>query len=87
MAGLERLFSELYGQYDEFVEEDSVLQERLELYTDKITDRLKEEGEKKAKLEVAKNLLAFGLSPTDVAKNTGLPLRKVQALLKTKQPA
>jgi hypothetical protein len=75
MAGLERLFRELYGHYDEFVEEDGVLQEKLDLYTDKF----KEE----AKREVAKNLLAFGISPEDVAKNTGLSLRTVKALLKT----
>jgi hypothetical protein len=82
MTGLERLFRELYGHYDEFVEEDSMLQEKLDLYTDKF--------EEKAKLEVAKNLLADGDSPERVAKNTGLPLRKVKAMLKTpktKQPA
>jgi hypothetical protein len=86
MTGLERLFRELYGQYDEFVEEDSMLQEKLDLYTDKF----KEEGRAEAKLEVAKNLLADGISPERVAKNTGLPLGKVKALLKTpktRQPA
>jgi predicted transposase/invertase (TIGR01784 family) len=102
MAALERLFREIYGQYDEFVEEESMLQEKLELYTDKFV----REGEKKGKaegkaegraegkaekaLEVAKNLLAFGLIPEDVAKNTGLSLRTVNALLKTlktEQPA
>jgi hypothetical protein len=59
-----------------------MLQEKLDLYTDKF----KEE----AKLEVAKNFLADGLSPERVAKNTGLPLGKVKALLKTpktRQPA
>jgi hypothetical protein len=86
MTGLERLFRELYGRYDEFVEEDSMLQEKLDLYTDKF----KEEGGEEKALEIAKNLFAFGLSPEDVAKNTDLPLRKVKALLKTlktKQPA
>jgi predicted transposase/invertase (TIGR01784 family) len=91
MAALERLFRELYGQYDEFVEEESMLQERLELYTDKFVregeKKGKEEGKKEAKLEVAKNLLAFGLSCEDVAKNTGLSLHTVNALLKTEQPA
>jgi hypothetical protein len=90
MAGLERLFRELYGQYDEFVEEDSVLQEKLELYTDKLTDKIKKEGEKQKALEIAKSLLAFGDSPEKVAKVIGLPLRTVKALLKTpktKQPA
>jgi hypothetical protein len=82
LTGLERLFRELYGQYDEFVEEDSMLQEKLDLYTDKFK-------EEKA-LEIAKNLLALGDSPERAAKATGLPLRKVKALLKTpntKQPA
>jgi hypothetical protein len=83
MAGLERLFRELYGQYDEFVEEDSVLQEKLELYTDKFVREGEKKGEKRKALEVAKNFLAFGLKPEDVAKNTGLPLRTVQVLLKT----
>jgi hypothetical protein len=90
MTGLERLFRELYGQYDEFVEEDSMLQEKLDLYTDKFKEEGKEEGREEKALEVAKNFLAFGLSPEDVAKNTGLPLGKVKALLKTsktRQPA
>jgi hypothetical protein len=34
-------------------------------------------------LEIARNLLADGLSPERVARNTGLPLAKVKALLKT----
>jgi hypothetical protein len=34
-------------------------------------------------LEIAKSFLADGLSPERVAKNTGLPLAKVKALLKT----
>jgi hypothetical protein len=90
MAGLERLFRELYGQYDEFVEEEGMLQEKLELYTDKFVEEGKKKGRKEAKLEVAKNLLAFGDSPEKVAKVIGLSLREVKALLKTpktKQPA
>jgi hypothetical protein len=62
----------------------------LELYTDKFVREGEKKGKKEKALEVAKNLLAFGLSPEDVAKNTGLSLRKVQALLKTlktEQPA
>jgi predicted transposase/invertase (TIGR01784 family) len=90
MTGLERLFRELYGQYDEFVEEDSMLQEKLDLYTDKFKEEGRAEGRAETKLEVAKNLLVDGLSPEKVAKNTGLPLGKVKALLKTpktRQPA
>jgi predicted transposase/invertase (TIGR01784 family) len=90
MAGLERLFRELYGQYDEFVEEESMLQEKLELYTDKFVREGEKKGKEEAKLEVAKNLLADGDNPERVAKNTGLPLRTVKALLKTlktEQPA
>jgi hypothetical protein len=39
--------------------------------------------EERNSLKIAKNLLASGLRPEDVAKHTGLPLRKVKALLKT----
>jgi hypothetical protein len=62
-----------------------------------LNEKLFETGQDLAKrireqnsLEIAKNLLADGLNPTKVAKNTGLPLAKVKALLKkskTKQPA
>jgi predicted transposase/invertase (TIGR01784 family) len=72
-----------------------MLQEKLELYTDKFVREGEKRGKKEGKaegkaekaLEVAKNLLADGLSPERVAKNTGLPLRTVNALLKTEQPA
>jgi hypothetical protein len=65
----------LYGKYKEFVEDDIMLRDRLDLYTDKFKDQ--------RSLEIAKNLLADGLGPEKVARNTGLSLAKVKALLKS----
>jgi hypothetical protein len=82
MKHLERLQTELYGEYEEFAKETNMLKGKIV----RPSDLLKEE----TSLNIAKNLLADGLSPERVAKNTGLPLRKVKALLKepkTKQPA
>jgi hypothetical protein len=47
------------------------------------TDKWIAEGEAQASLKIARNLLADGDSPERVAKNTGLPIAKVKALLKT----
>jgi hypothetical protein len=41
------------------------------------------EGAVEKSLEIARNMLADGLSPERVAKNADLPLAKVKALLKT----
>jgi hypothetical protein len=49
--GLQRLYKELFSQYKELAEGDIMLSEKLDFYGDKY----REEGEKKAKLEVAKN--------------------------------
>jgi hypothetical protein len=71
MRDLERLYTELYGGYREFAEDDS-MKEKFVRYSTQIAEAAKLEG----KLEIA--------------KNTGLTLRKVKALLKTlnvEQPA
>jgi predicted transposase/invertase (TIGR01784 family) len=39
------------------------------------------EGEAKARVEMAKNLLADGISPDIVAKNTGFSKTEIQALM------
>jgi CRISPR/Cas system endoribonuclease Cas6 (RAMP superfamily) len=74
LGGLERLFQELYGKYEEFMEDDIMLKDRLDMYTDKFKDQ-------KA-LEIAKNMLKRGTRPEIVSEDTGLPLRKVKALMK-----
>jgi predicted transposase/invertase (TIGR01784 family) len=39
------------------------------------------EGEARARVEMAKNLLADGISPEVVARNTGLSLEDIHALM------
>jgi predicted transposase/invertase (TIGR01784 family) len=79
LGGLERLFKELYGKYKEFVEDDSMLKDRLDFYLDERIGRIEEQKS----LKIAKNMLALGLSPEKVAQAAELPLAKVKALLKT----
>jgi predicted transposase/invertase (TIGR01784 family) len=86
MECLERLHSELYGKYKEFAQENSMLKEKIV----RPSALIKAQGKREGRLEVAKNFLSDGLSPERVARNTGLPLAEVKALLKTakvKQPA
>jgi hypothetical protein len=75
LRGLVRLHKELFGKYDEFVEENTMATEKYVRYS---TIIMEEYG-----LKIARNLLNDGDSPERVARNTGLPLRKVKALLKT----
>jgi hypothetical protein len=83
MECLERLHSELYGKYKEFAEENSMLKEKIV----RPSALIKEQNS----LKIAKNMIADGDSPEKVARNTGLPLAKAKALLKstkkTKIPA
>jgi hypothetical protein len=75
LGQLEIIFSQIYEPYKEF-EEVTKMKDDIILST----------GEKMLlanNLEIARNLLADGLSPERVARNTGLPLAKVKALLKT----
>jgi hypothetical protein len=82
---LDRLYTELYGGYPEFAEDES-MEEKYVRYSTQVM----EEAKKQNSLEIAKNLLVDGLTPEKVAKNTNLSLRQVKALLKTlsvEQPA
>jgi hypothetical protein len=90
MRDLDRLYSELYGGYQEFAE-DTSMKEKIVRYSTQVAEAARNEGKLEGKLEgnlegkleVAKNLLVDGLSPEKVVKNTGLPLRDIKALLKT----
>jgi hypothetical protein len=81
IKGLDYLYRELYSQYEELAQEDSMLKEKL---FETGQDVAKSAAEQKS-LKIAKNFLASGLSPQEVAKNTELPLAKVKALLKTRE--
>jgi hypothetical protein len=74
LRDLARLHRELFGKYEGFVEENTMLEKKYVRYSTQIL-------EEKA-VEIARNFLNDGLSPEKVARNTGLPLRKVKALLK-----
>jgi hypothetical protein len=80
LQGLERLYRELFDQYEELVEGDIMLRDKLDLYGDDREKIGEKKGEEKALMKVAKNMLAEGIIPTKVAKCTGLPLKTVKAL-------
>jgi hypothetical protein len=75
IKGLDKLYCELYSQYKELAEEDSMLREYLFEPTKDILDR--------KTTEIARNFLADGDSPERVSRNTGLSIDKVKAMLKT----
>ncbi|MDR3075845.1 MAG: hypothetical protein LBU26_00975 [Synergistaceae bacterium] len=74
---MDRLYRELFAQYDEFVEVDTVLKDRILTYSEEAKLRGIAEG----KFEVARNFLAMGLTLEQVAEGTGLPQNELQALL------
>jgi hypothetical protein len=75
IRAMDFLSAELYSQYEEFAEDNSMLKVK---YFD--TD---DDVEERKALKIARNMLADGDSPEKIARNTGLPLAKVKALLKT----
>jgi hypothetical protein len=79
IRGLEQLYKELFGNYKEFAEENSMVQEKFVRYSTVIMEK----AELDKALKIARNFLADGLGPERVARNTGLPLAKVKALLKS----
>jgi predicted transposase/invertase (TIGR01784 family) len=86
---MERLYRELFAQYEEFKESDVVLQDRILTYSEEAELKGRAEGRAEGKaegrvegmFEVARNLLAMGLSFEQVAQGTGLPQNKLQDLL------
>jgi hypothetical protein len=81
IRNLDRLYAELYGGYEEFVEDEN-MKEKFVRYSTQILEQ--------RSLEIAKNFLALDVSPQKVAQATGLSLRQIKALLKTlkiEQPA
>jgi hypothetical protein len=74
VCSLERLYKELFSQYDELAKDDVMLKKYLFEPTANILE--------KEVIKIAKNFLALGDSPEKVAKATELPLAKVESLLK-----
>jgi hypothetical protein len=79
LGQLEILFSQIYEPYKEFAEVTKMKDDIILSTGEKMVMK----AELANSLEIAKNLLADGLSPERVARNTKLPLAKVKALLKT----
>jgi hypothetical protein len=77
----EKLYIELYKDYDEFREADAMLQSTILTYSEEAEQRGIEKGIEKGKEEVAKNLIASGVSTDIIVKSTGLPLKKVRTLM------
>jgi hypothetical protein len=82
MKGLDYLYQELYSQYEELAQENSMLRDKLFETGQDLVDRAEKRANAQRSLEIAKKSLAVGLSPEKVAQITGLPLRKVKALMK-----
>jgi predicted transposase/invertase (TIGR01784 family) len=78
---MERLYRELFAQYDEFKEGDVMLRDRILTYSEEAELKGKAEGRAEGKFEVARNFLAMGLTLEQVAEGTGLPQNELQALL------
>jgi hypothetical protein len=74
---MERLYRELYGQYREFTEVDIVLKDRLLTYSEEAELKGREEGKK----DMAKGLLSDGVPPDIIAKNSGLTLDTLKAMM------
>jgi hypothetical protein len=69
---IERLYRELFNQYKEFTEVDSMLRDRILTYS--------EEAVEKNKFEIAQRMLARGMALPEVAEIAELPIDKLQTL-------
>jgi hypothetical protein len=77
---MDRLYRELFAQYDEFVEVDTVLQNRIKTYSEEAADKAKLEGFAEGKFAVARKMLARGMALPEVAEIVELPMDKLQTL-------
>jgi predicted transposase/invertase (TIGR01784 family) len=85
----EKLYVELYKEYDEFKEADAMLQNTILTYSEEAERRGirkgrkegKAEGIAEGKAEMARNLLKRGVAPDVVAESAGLPLEKIRILM------
>jgi hypothetical protein len=93
----ERLYRELYQEYDEFREVDDMLKGRILTYSEEVREKAwvdgigigeargeargKAEGKEEKAFEIARNFLSMGLPVEQVVKGTGLPIEKIQNLI------
>jgi predicted transposase/invertase (TIGR01784 family) len=82
---MERMYRELYSQYKEFTEVDTMLKDRLLTYSEEAELKGRKEGIKEGIKEgvekVARSLLSRGVPPDIIAESAELPLDAVKALM------
>ncbi|MDR3353825.1 MAG: hypothetical protein LBO21_02155 [Synergistaceae bacterium] len=78
---MERLYRELFGQYEEFTEVDTMLRDRVLTYSEEAELKGRQEGRQEGKYEMAKNLLANGVPPEIIAKSSGMSLDALKTLM------
>ncbi|GHV37155.1 hypothetical protein FACS1894187_13180 [Synergistales bacterium] len=82
---MERLYRELFAQYAEFKEGDVMLQDRILTYSEEAELKGIKKGIKKGKAEkafdMARKLLARGMTLLEVAEIAELPIDKLQTLV------
>jgi predicted transposase/invertase (TIGR01784 family) len=79
----------LFAQFDEFKEVDVMLRDRIRTYSEEAAEKAAElakqeginEGVKEGIAKLAKRLLADGVSPDVIARNSELPVDEVKALM------
>jgi hypothetical protein len=74
---MERMYRELYSQYKEFKEADTMLQDRILTYSEEAEQR----AEQRVRENMARRLLSRGVSPDIIAESAELPLDTVKALM------
>ena len=81
----ERLYRELYQGYEELKEADVMLKDMILTYSEEVALKVKEEValkvKKESREEIARSMLADGLSPEIVEKYTGFSEKDLPALV------
>jgi predicted transposase/invertase (TIGR01784 family) len=78
---MEQMYRELFEQYSEFKEADTMLQDRLMTYEEKAELRGIEKGREEGRKEIARKLLANGASLDFIAQNCDLPLDTIKGMM------
>ncbi|GHS90254.1 hypothetical protein AGMMS49957_15840 [Synergistales bacterium] len=78
---MERLYRELFAQYTEFKEGDVMLQDRILTYSEEAAEKAELKGKAEKAFDVARKLLARGMTLLEVAEIAELPIDQLQTLV------
>ncbi|MDR3076067.1 MAG: hypothetical protein LBU26_02100, partial [Synergistaceae bacterium] len=78
---MERIYRELFAQYDEFAEVDVMLKNRILTYSEEAKLEGIREGKAEKAFDVARKMLARGMALPEVAEIAELPIDKLQTLV------